>query len=78
MTTKLDEIRNELAEKHSKSVYGLDSIVSAEWYCSYKHGWDAAMERARWLVEALEWYATPGIHERWKAEEALEKFRGEE
>lgn len=28
-------------------------------------------ERVGKLREAVKWYATPGIHERWRAEEAL-------
>lgn len=34
-------------------------------------------DKLKIAIDALQWYATPGIHERWKAEEALAKIQGE-
>ena len=80
MTTKLDEIRDELAENQTAFCWCAGPCCSG---CEEKvkklfsMGWDAAMERVKPLVEALELLGSDISEPHYPiALEALAKFRG--
>jgi hypothetical protein len=90
---KLDEIRDELAQQFWKDKWdaiGASSFNVIKHHCNdefdeyFEAGWNAAMERVKPMIYALEWYKS---NMPWDdsignvtdpAKEALAKFRGEE
>lgn len=84
MTPQQIEEMNQLATDHAFSGnYSNNNNEAGDAYKSFEAGYKAAMEKAKVLEDALDWYAQTGegaysqAHLYLRAKEALSKYRGD-